>query len=42
MKKLGLAHKMLLVVCLQMLALLFISDRYDYERYRVEQETDFI
>ncbi|MDU1142810.1 nitrate- and nitrite sensing domain-containing protein [Aeromonas rivipollensis] len=38
MKKLGLAHKMLLVVCLPLLALLFFSGRYVYERYRVEQE----
>ncbi|MFQ2151879.1 methyl-accepting chemotaxis protein [Aeromonas sanarellii] len=37
MKKLGLAHKMLLVVCLPLLALLFFSGRYVYERYRVEQ-----
>ena len=38
MKKLGLAHKMMLVVCLPLLALLFFSGRYVYERYRVEQE----
>ena len=38
MMKLGLAHKMLLVVCLPLLALLFFSGRYVYERYRVEQE----
>ncbi|WP_265436659.1 methyl-accepting chemotaxis protein [Aeromonas media] len=38
MKKLGLAHKMLLVVCLPLLALLFFSGRYVYERYRAEQE----
>ena len=38
MKKLGLAHKRLLVVCLPLLALLFFSGRYVYERYRVEQE----
>ncbi|WP_043759818.1 methyl-accepting chemotaxis protein [Aeromonas taiwanensis] len=38
MKKLGLAHKMLLVVCLPLLALLFFSGRYVYERYQVEQE----
>ncbi|ELI6431191.1 methyl-accepting chemotaxis protein [Aeromonas salmonicida subsp. salmonicida] len=38
MNKLGLAHKMLLVVCLPLLALLFFSGRYVYERYQVEQE----
>ncbi|MFR9702759.1 methyl-accepting chemotaxis protein [Aeromonas sanarellii] len=38
MMKLGLAHKMLLVVCLPLLVLLFFSGRYVYERYRVEQE----
>ncbi|MGE6108776.1 methyl-accepting chemotaxis protein [Aeromonas sobria] len=38
MRKLGLAHKMVLVVCLPLLALLFFSGRYVYERYRVEQE----
>ena len=32
MKKLGLAHKMMLVVCLPLLALLFFSGRYVYER----------
>ncbi|MDM5064647.1 methyl-accepting chemotaxis protein [Aeromonas salmonicida] len=37
MNKLGLAHKMLLVVCLPLLALLFFSGRYVYERYQVEQ-----
>lgn len=38
MNKLGLAHKMLLVVCLPLMALLFFSGRYVYERYQVEQE----
>ncbi|SIP93759.1 methyl-accepting chemotaxis sensory transducer [Aeromonas sp. RU39B] len=37
MVKLGLASKMLLVVCLPLLALLFFSMRYVYDRYQTEQ-----
>jgi len=40
MNRLGLAGKMLLAICLPLLALLFFAGHYVYDRYRVSQEME--
>ncbi|WP_042028601.1 nitrate- and nitrite sensing domain-containing protein, partial [Aeromonas enteropelogenes] len=40
MNRLGLAGKMLLAICLPLLALVFFAGHYVYDRYRVSQEME--